>query len=413
MKGGLDGSLRDSGPDNSWKRTRNRVYRPSNPDHRRRGSSLSAGHPSPRSSVEHFYNVLDLESVEERAPSFGTIYGSDWDTYRAAEQSSTATRWEAEAVRYKSIDFAIDTAVARDWLKFQELPHWLAALSTRWPSGPIVDLACGEGILTSLLALLRPSDEILGVDITPEATRAAAAVASRFGAENARFLTADAAVGLADLGGPYTVASSFVFWGPKLGASTGGEGDTWRQRLAALRAQCAPLPAAFHDIVVPDAWFLSAERLSGAGVPWWFGTIEATGFRVDQETLRFFGVGETSLLMLAARRTTAGSTAPTMLIEPVTGNLRFVVVKDGQARLVVETDHDPVDVDLGPRDLAALRRSLTRKHIDFTTRAGDLTLLTSGGELRLTARKRGRPSSAHVLSDEDFKHLNEALAALA
>jgi ubiquinone/menaquinone biosynthesis C-methylase UbiE len=92
-----------------------------------------------------------------------------------------------------------DPAAARayDWLS--RLPHFSLvrqlmawAVAARRPESPLVDVGCGPGYFTAKLARAFPDHEVIGVDLSEEMTRTAAANLSARGLGRVRFIQGDA-----------------------------------------------------------------------------------------------------------------------------------------------------------------------------------------------------------------------------
>jgi len=89
--------------------------------------------------------------------------------------------------------------VDRAFVRIRAFLSNLLAVEARAPQrGALLDIGCGHGLLTNLLALGSPARKVLGIDIDPK--KIAAAQRTVRGRKNVQFCVADA---LSPPGGPY------------------------------------------------------------------------------------------------------------------------------------------------------------------------------------------------------------------
>lgn len=124
---------------------------------------------------KHIERLTELyDRSEERL-----VYGSKDTPY---------LRRQEELVDYlnQSLQMSILAASFYDRVFFRRAMEYLVRAGRFW-TGDILDMGCGNGILTCFLARLHPGSLVTGVDLSQNAVSAAEELAGRLRADNVRF----------------------------------------------------------------------------------------------------------------------------------------------------------------------------------------------------------------------------------
>lgn len=107
------------------------------------------------------------------------VYGSKITPY---------LRRQEELVDYlnQSLQMSLLAASFYDCIFFRRVMEYLLRYETFW-EGDILDMGCGNGILTCFLARIHPDSFVTGVDLSKKAVSAAEELAGRLQADNVRF----------------------------------------------------------------------------------------------------------------------------------------------------------------------------------------------------------------------------------
>lgn len=146
-------------------------------------------------SVDDYFEKLGIRKYKNLL-QFWSAIDAEYGLTRARELESVYKRLEAgdEESFYAKIFQSLELSLAFTSLRqdlYRKYLAWLDAFITGEP-GVIVDIGCGNGVLSCYLATRYPGAQIIGVDISSEAVSCSIKLAEKLGIENARFLESSA-----------------------------------------------------------------------------------------------------------------------------------------------------------------------------------------------------------------------------
>ncbi|MCA9801799.1 MAG: class I SAM-dependent methyltransferase [Cyanobacteria bacterium HKST-UBA02] len=146
-------------------------------------------------SVEDYFEKLGIRKYKNLL-QFWSAIDAEYGLTRARELESVYKRLEAgdEESFYAKIFQSLELSIAFTSLRQDLYRNYLAWLDSFITSEPrlIVDIGCGNGVLSCYLASRYPGAQIIGLDISSEAVSCSIKLAEKLGIENARFLESSA-----------------------------------------------------------------------------------------------------------------------------------------------------------------------------------------------------------------------------
>jgi SAM-dependent methyltransferase len=171
------------------------------------------------------------------------------------------------------------------WVKMSLRPYLSAVADLDLtPPRSILDLGCGDGLVTCFYAVLFPTAEVVAVDQCGVCLITTQTLASRLGLRNLRILQVDASQEGMFSGWQFdlVVARSLVLHRLLHGEPRGSEGDEYGVPLLT-----DILRTSRHVLRPGDGMLISTERWDRATDLWyWTSTIASAGFDIDWVTCR-------------------------------------------------------------------------------------------------------------------------------
>lgn len=134
----------------------------------------------PEEGEKHIERLTKLyDRSEERL-----VYGSRDTPYLHRQE---------ELVDYlnQNLELSLLASSFYDWVFFRRTMDYLLRYERFW-IGDILDMGCGNGILTCFLARMRPDSSVTGTDLSEMAVSAAEELARRLGVDHVRFAVLEA-----------------------------------------------------------------------------------------------------------------------------------------------------------------------------------------------------------------------------
>jgi|GEM_PF-1492698 len=155
-------------------------------------------------SVDDYFEKLGIRKYKNLL-QFWSAIDAEYGLTRARELESVYKRLEAGdeesfyAKIFQSLELSIAFASLRQDL-YRQYIAWLDGFVTGEP-GVIVDIGCGNGVLSCYLASRYPRAQVIGVDLSSEAVSCSMKLAEKLGIENARFIESSAEETASNLAG--------------------------------------------------------------------------------------------------------------------------------------------------------------------------------------------------------------------
>lgn len=128
------------------------------------------------------------EEGEKHIGRLTELYGRSEERLVYGSKDTPYLRRQEELVDYlnQSLQMSLLAASFYDRVFFRKVMEYLLKFDSVW-TGDILDMGCGNGILTCFLARIHPDSSVTGLDLSRNAVAAAEELAGRLQADNVHF----------------------------------------------------------------------------------------------------------------------------------------------------------------------------------------------------------------------------------